>query len=73
MSIRAHPMTEPTPYDDFSPGPHRDRLRRQWLEFEESRRKLRAEAEESRAQWPVLIRMVKQQEAALARRRCWLF
>ncbi len=73
MSSTRQPMSEPTPYDDFSPGPHRDRLRREYLEFQAEWRELQARMDRRSAEQRVRIAMIKQQEAALARRRCWLF
>ncbi|MEA2474478.1 MAG: hypothetical protein QOE06_2393 [Thermoleophilaceae bacterium] len=66
-------MSEPTPYDDFPPSPMREVLRREWLEAQEEERAAEIERAESRARLREAIEYVKQQEALMARRRCWPF
>jgi hypothetical protein len=67
------PMMEPTPYDDFSPGPHRDRLRRDWLEYRAQWREFEIRMAERRGRRQAIAEMIKRQEELAARRRCWLF
>jgi hypothetical protein len=51
----------------------REVLRREWLEAQEEERAAEIERAESRARLREAIEYVKQQEALMARRRCWPF
>ena len=71
MSVR-DPMSEDMPHDEYR-RPTWEEVRRQQIEWEEDGRRFAEERRRRAVRRRAAIELVKQQEALMARRRCWLF